>query len=181
VIERLARRYARALLDLARAAGTLEATGEELRSASATFEEPRLRAIALTPAIDLGARERIVAEVVGALAVSNLVKNLLLLLARRDRLRIVPDVARAYAAMVDEALDRARVTIRSATTLTPAERTELTQLARRLTGRREVLVDTEVDTELLGGVVLDAGGRVYDGSIRTQLQRFGREMAERGI
>ncbi len=70
--------------------------------------------------------------------------------------------------------------VRSAVALTASERSELVALARRLTGRREILLTTEVDPELLGGVVLAAGATVYDGSIRTQLLRCGREVAERG-
>jgi len=41
-----------------------------------------------------------------------------------------------------------------------------------------VIVDTEVDPELLGGVVLDIGGTVWDGSLRTQLARMSTQMAE---
>ena len=55
---------------------------------------------------------------------------------------------------------------------------ELVELVRRLTGRREVLATTEVDPELLGGVVLDIDGTVYDGSLRAQLVRLGKQMAE---
>jgi F0F1-type ATP synthase delta subunit len=55
------------------------------------------------------------------------------------------------------------------------------ELARRLTGRREVLPTTEVDPELLGGVTLDIGGTVYDGSLKTQLARLTKDMAEGGV
>jgi F0F1-type ATP synthase delta subunit len=43
-----------------------------------------------------------------------------------------------------------------------------------------VVATSEVDSELLGGVVLDVGGTVYDGSVRSQLARLGKEMAEDG-
>jgi len=180
VTGRLARRYARALLDLAHADGTLEATGEDLARGAAAFAEPRLRAVVLSPAIDGVVRGRIASEVIAGLGVSRTVASLLRLLAQHERLRLVGEVAKAYEALVDEQLGRARVLVRSAVALAAGERAELTELARRLTGRREVLLTTEVDPELLGGVVLAAGATVYDGSIRTQLLRFGREIAERG-
>jgi len=41
-----------------------------------------------------------------------------------------------------------------------------------------VLATTEVDAELLGGVVLDIDGTVYDGSLRAQLVRLSKQMAE---
>ncbi len=177
---RLARRYARALLELARAEGTLEASGVELGRGAAAFAEPRLRAVVLSPAIDGAVRLRIAGEVIASLGISPTVANLLRLLAAHDRLRLVDEVARAYDALVDDELGRARVLVRSAVALTASERSELVALARRLTGRREILLTTEVDPELLGGVVLAAGATVYDGSIRTQLLRCGREVAERG-
>jgi F-type H+-transporting ATPase subunit delta len=180
VTGRLAKRYARALLKIARDEGTLEATGEELVRAVAAFQEPLLRPLVLSPVIDAGERLRTAKAVVAATGVSKTVENLVGLLAERHRLAILPDVARWYEALLDEELDRARATIRSAAPLSAGERTELIELARRLTRRREVLAATELDPELLGGVVLDVGGTVYDGSLKTQLARLMKDMAEGG-
>jgi F-type H+-transporting ATPase subunit delta len=180
VIGRLAKRYARALLEIAREDGALEALGEELNRTVAAFEEPRLRPLVLNPVIDAGARLQTAKAVAAALRVSKTVENLVGLLAERDRLGILPDVARWYEALVDADLGRARATIRSAAPLGAGERTELIELARRITGRREVIAATEVDPELLGGVVLDVGGTVYDGSLKTQLARLMKDMAEGG-
>ncbi len=175
---RLAKRYARALLELARENGTLEPCGEELVRAVAAFEEPRLRLLVLSPAIDTDARVRTVKAVVSALGLSKIVGNLIALLADRDRLAILPDVARWYEGFIDEELGRARITIRSAAPLSLGEKNELIELARHLTGRREIITTMEADQELLGGVVLDLGGTVYDGSVRAQLARLTKEMAE---
>jgi F-type H+-transporting ATPase subunit delta len=175
----LGKRYARALLALARTEGTLESTGEDLRRAASSFEDPRLRAVVLSPAIAAAARLRIIKQVVATLGLSPIVGNLTCLLAERDRLQVLSDVARWYERYVDDALGRARVQIRSAAPLAPAEKAEIIDLARRVTARREVIAGTEVDPELLGGVVLDAGGTVYDGSVRAQLERLGKRMTER--
>jgi F-type H+-transporting ATPase subunit delta len=180
VTGRLGRRYARALFSLAREDNSLEQTGEELARAVAAFDDPHLRPFLLSPAIDTRVRQQTCRQVVAALKLSRNVGNLLLLLAERDRLTVLPDVARWYDALVDDAVGRARVTIRSATPLSAGERSEVVELARRLTGRKEVLAATEVDPELLGGVVLDASGTVYDGSVRAQLERLSKEMAGGG-
>jgi len=177
---RLAKRYARALLDLAREADALEAWGTELTRAAAAFSEPRLQPILLSPAIDGAARRRTARAVADALALPPIVRNLILVLADRDRLALLPDVARWYDQLLDDAVGRARVTIRSAVALAAPEKSALVDLARRLTKSREVLATSEVDPELLGGVVLDVGGTVYDGSVRSQLARLGKEMAEDG-
>jgi F-type H+-transporting ATPase subunit delta len=174
---RLAKRYARALLDLTREEGTLEATGEELARVVASFEEPELQLLVLSPAIDASVRLRTARALAAALGVSRTVANLVALLAERNRLVILPDLARWYEGFLDDELGRARIAIRSAGPLSTAEKNELVELARLLTGRREVLAATEVDPELLGGVVLDLGGTVYDGSVKAQLSRLTKEMA----
>jgi F-type H+-transporting ATPase subunit delta len=177
---RLGKRYARALLEVAREGSALQAFGDQLGRVVSAFDEPRLRLLVLSPVIDASVRVQTATAVGGALGVVPALVNLLGLLAARNRLAILPDIARWYETFLDEELDRARVTIRSASPLATAERNELVELARRLGGRREILATVEVDPELLGGVVLDIGGMVYDGSVRTELARLTREMTEGG-
>lgn len=178
---RLAKRYARAVLELAREEASLEPTGEELNRAAVTFDEPRLRPLVLSPAIEAAARIRIAKAVAAALQLSPIVRNLIGLLAERDRLALLADIARWYDDLLDDEVGRARVMIRSATALSASEKSELVELARRLTGRQEVLAATELDAELIGGVVLDIGGTVYDGSLKTQLARLTKDMAQGGV
>lgn len=177
----LARRYARALLELAREGGALDSAGQELAAVAAAFDDPRLRAVVLNPAIEASARHKVVSGVVGALGVSPSVGNLVRLLADRDRLVLLPQVVQAYEALVDAEVGRTRVRIQTAAQLGNAEKAELAELAKRLVGADQVVVTTEVDPELLGGVVLDAGGTVWDGSVRTQLARMSKEMAGSGV
>ena len=177
---RLAKRYARALRDLAREQGTLEACGEELNRVVTTFQEPRLAVLLNSPAIEAEVRFETAKQVAAALGLSKTVSNLTALLAERQRLHILPDVARWYENLIDQELGRVRITVRSATPLGPAEKTEITELAKRLTRSREVVAATEVDPELLGGVIMDVGGVVYDGSLRAQLARLTKDMAEGG-
>jgi F-type H+-transporting ATPase subunit delta len=175
---RLAKRYARAVFEIAREANALEGIAEELSRAVAAFEEPRLRPLCLSPVLDRATRIRNTKEVVAALGVSDTVRNLIGLLVERDRLGILPEIARWYEAMLDGVLGRVRVAIRSAAPLSSQYEKELIELARKLTRSKEVLAATEVDAELIGGVVLEAEGTVYDGSIKAQLNRLSKEMAE---
>jgi F-type H+-transporting ATPase subunit delta len=93
---------------------------------------------------------------------------------------LLGEVSQAYESLVDHELGRTRARIRSAAPLGSAEKAEWTELAKRLVHTNDVIVDTEVDPELLGGVVLDIGGTVWDGSLRTQLARMSTQMAEGG-
>src|SRR5437879_11948636 len=99
----------RAVLALAREDWTLEATGEELNRAAATFDEPRLRPLVLSPVIDAAARLRTARGVAEALGLSPAVRNLIGLLAERDRLAPLPELARWSAAPPARDLGRPRV------------------------------------------------------------------------
>lgn len=176
----LGKRYARALFGLAKEANALDVTAEELKRATLTFDDPALRAIVQSPAVPATARLAVAKKVVEALAVSKTIGNLVALLAERDRLALLPDVSRWFQDLVDKQLGRARVVIRSAAALSAGEEREIVELARKITGRERVIASTEVDPTLLGGVVLDVEGTVYDGSLKSQLSRLAKGMASGG-
>ena len=176
----LGRRYAKAVIDLARERGALASVGEELARAAATFSQDDLKGLVLNPGIDAAARRNIVGQVVERLEVSPIVGDLIRLLAARDRLVVLPDIARAYERLVDRELGRARVTIRSAAKLEQEQLTALEALAKRLTGASLIVMSTKVEPELIGGVTLAVGGTVYDGSVKTQLERLADKMVRAG-
>lgn len=178
MISRLARRYARALLDLAAADGVLDPAGAELGLVNSTFQEPQLVTLIGSPLVDREKRVAIAKNIVGALKLSPLVTKFTCLLAERDRLQALPDIHSAYSAMLDERLGRTRVHARTVSALSADQERDLTALAKRLAGGQDVVMTTTVDPTLLGGVVLDLGGTVYDGSVRTQLTRLSKAMSE---
>ena len=178
MISRLARRYARALVSLAKEAGTLDPTRIDLETIDTAFQDERLRTLVASPLVDASKRVAIAKKIAGALGVSTIVTNLMCLLAERDRLATLPDINRSFGAMLDAELGRTRAQIRTATPLDETQEQSLRELAQRLAGGREVVVATTVEPELLGGVVLDLGGTVYDGSVRTRLVRLSKNMTE---
>ncbi len=71
---------------------------------------------------------------------------------------------------------RIRAGVRSATPLSEEMLAEVTRVFDRVTGKR-VVATVAVEPELIAGVVVEVGGRVYDGSVRTQLEKLHRQMA----
>ena len=165
----VARRYARALHALASAARQAEAVADELAAFDQLLAAEReLREALLRPWVKATTKRGIVLEVAGRLGVSPPTRNFLALVAQRRRLDLLGEILVAYRTRVDEAAGRIRARVRSAASLSDAERAALRErLGRRL--GKTVLLDTEVDPGLLGGFVAEVGSRVLDVSIAGQL------------
>ena len=168
----VAMRYARALFDVARREMDVQQAGRELSAFAALVSGNEMLARTLAnPAIPVQRKRAVVEQLLArAGAMSPVVSKLLLLLADRDRLSILPDVASAYESrLMDEAkVVRARVTTAVAL---PADRVDaLRDGLARATGR-QVQLDTQVDASIIGGAVARIGSTVYDGSVTTQLQK----------
>lgn len=173
----VARRYARALFEVARDADRIDAQEGELKRVLGTFaENPSLQAAFESAKLPLERKKAVLREVFGDLAGPTL--NLLLLLADKQREAILPQIAEAYGEIADAERGIVTVEVRSAVEFGEAE---LRALEDRLKagGARGVRFIRRVDPELLGGLVLRVGDRLYDGSVRTRLARL-RERLARG-
>ncbi len=97
------------------------------------------------------------------------VLSLLQLLCERGHISRVFDVAAEYETLYREAQRLSTVKVTSAVPLTPAQRDKLEAALVRVC-RRRVLPTYTVDPAVIGGVVIEADGKVYDGSVRHKLQ-----------
>lgn len=165
-------RYARALFDIAAKEADLQQVGREWASfASLVAGHETLSRAFANPAIP-AARKRAVVEGLLARAgqVSPVVSKLLLLLADRDRLVLVGEIAAAYEARMMEHAKVVRAELTTAVAL-PSERVSaLRQGLANVTGR-EVQLETKVNPAVIGGAVARIGSTVYDGTVTTQLQK----------
>ncbi len=170
----IARRYARALIEVAGA--SYEQVGSELSGLSAAlFGTPWAAEALLRPGVPKEARERALDGILQAAGLSPLTGNFLRLLLERRRLDQLPNIVRAYGAMADERAGRLRAHVASAQPLPPTMVADLTRRLGEAT-RKNVAVETSVDRGLLGGLVAQVGNVVYDGSLRTQLESLRRQL-----
>lgn len=167
-----ATRYARALFDVARKEGDVQQAGRDIGAFARLVagHEMLMRTFA-NPAIPAARKRAVVEQLLGRMGtVSPIVSKLVLMLAERDRLSLLPDLVTAYEArlMEDAKVVRARLTTAVAL---PADRiSALQQGLARATGR-QVQLDATVDPSIIGGAVARIGSTVYDGSVTTQLQK----------
>lgn len=173
----IARRYARALFESV--GPDLERANNELAGTAKAFEESTAVAAVFTdPRFDEATRNRTLEQIITAGGYHPMVANLLRLLNDRERLAELPMIARVFRDMVDAQVGRVRATVISASEL-PADMVQ--QLANALSKatNKQVVLEAQQDSEILGGVVAKVGNVVYDGSLRTQLNTLRRELNER--
>ena len=101
--------------------------------------------------------------------------NFLRLLVDRHRLASLPDIARLFRDMADEKAGRVRGTVVSAVPLDPQSIRQLESTLSRVV-QKQVVLDTRVDQEVLGGVSTQVGSVVFDGTLRTQLDDLKRAL-----
>jgi F-type H+-transporting ATPase subunit delta len=166
-----AKRYARALFALANEGGRIEEEGAELAKIVEAFQDPQLAAFARSAAVDPAAKRDVVREVVERLGASDLVARFLGLLAEKNRLSILARIERQYRRLVDRKLGRVRARFVSAQPLSNEDERRIRELFERATGKK-VLAEIVIDPALIGGVIVEIEGRIYDGSVRAQLDEL---------
>ena len=173
----IARRYAKALMDLGVADGNYERLGRELAALGRVLKSsPELVATMTNPAFARSDREKILRAILQRLGASQMVVNFTRLLLDRERMPVLPDISRELDAMIDARAGRVAAEVRSAVPLDAGQRERLTQALEQLSGKKvEMKIDT--DPSLLGGVVAKLGDTVYDGSLKTQLERMKQTLA----
>lgn len=169
IVGSIARRYAKALLEIGIANKSCDMLQRELERMAEVYQSsPELATTLENPVFPPSKRKLVLEEIVRRLALSKTVRSLLMLLLERGRIAAVPDIAREHRLLVDAHAGRVRARITSPRALPPATEARLKAALERRTGQ-VVLLEKVEDPSLLGGVVTQIGDLVYDGSVRTQL------------
>jgi F-type H+-transporting ATPase subunit delta len=177
----VAERYARALLEVALdKKADLDRVGRELQGFRDLLDrESRLQAALSAPTIAATKRLAILEAVLASSKLVPETLNLLRLLARNERIPVVPFVAESFRRLVLEHKQIQPGEVVSAHPLSSDQRKRLAgQLGQALGKTMELSYRT--DPEILGGVVVRVGNRVFDASVTTQLRRF-KEKALSGL
>jgi F-type H+-transporting ATPase subunit delta len=174
-----ATRYARALFDVAlKERVDLTAVESQLAGFADLFRKhDTLARVLVNPAVPAPRKRATVDKIAEQARLSPIVAKLVLLLAERDRLILLPDVVGAFR---DRLLDHQNVVRAEVTTAAPLGEERAQSIERslaRATGRN-VAITTRVDPSLVGGLVAKIGSTVYDASIVTQLHKLKQRLAD---
>jgi F-type H+-transporting ATPase subunit delta len=172
---RIARRYARGLLDAVGAEADLVLG--QLETVVAFLEENDAVAVALADPSAPRAQRMVRVEglITAAPELHTMLGNLFRLLTDRSRFEVLPGIARQYRELVDARLGRVRGKVTSAVKLDDTQFKAIEQSLEKMT-QRDVVLEAMVDKNLIGGVVAQVGSRVFDASLRSQLTELSKSL-----
>lgn len=171
----IARPYAKAAFEYARAAQALGAWSDALKTACEIVADARVQALIRDPKLTSAAVAGFILDVAGSRFDAGM-QNFIRVLAENHRLPLLPEIAALYEAARSEIENTIDVEVISAVALDSAQAEKLAAaVAARL--KKRVRMHNSVDPALQGGAVIRAGDLVIDGSIRGRLERLGTALA----
>lgn len=172
----LAGRYASALFDLARESNAIDSVQKSLGTlTTALADSADLAALVSSPIVGRADAANAIGAVAKSLKLDSLTAKFLGVLAENRRLADLRGMIDAYNAIVADHRGEVTAKVTSAHPLTAEQVKALTASLKSRVGR-DVTVATTVDPAILGGLVVQLGSQLIDGSIRTRLNSFASAM-----
>ena len=168
-----ANRYARALFEVSLDSGDPQQTAKDMAAFQQIVDgHATLARVLLNRAISTVAKRAIVAAILDRTPeTSPVVRRLLLMLAERGRLHLLPALQPVYRDRLMAHLGTVRARVTTAAPLDPGRVASISRRLKDATGR-QVTIDTTVDESLVGGMVTQIGGTIFDGSLAHHLDRL---------
>lgn len=168
----IAKRYARAFFGIADEDGLYEKYYNELAFFSSVIKENKdLKELLINPVFGQDEKRAVVDSLLNKISTSTVTANFLRLLVDKRRIGILPDIESCYRKLMDDALRKIRVDVRTAFPLSAELSEKLQKRMEEFTGKKVEIAILE-DASLLGGIVVGVGDTLYDGSIKTQLHNI---------
>ena len=163
------KRYAQAMFELGIQQDLLDQWGGELGFIDQVLQDDEFRAFLKHAEVPLSEKTRAIDAVFQE--VHPLVKNMIALLITRGLVDLVHDLRVGYGQLLDEYRGRQQVEVTSAVPLEDEEQQRITRFVSNLI-QKEVVVTTQVDESILGGIIIQIGDQLLDGSTRTRLEEL---------
>lgn len=164
--------YAEALMSLAQSQNITEEIGDNIRSIlSLLSESNELKTFLENPLIKAEEKKTVLRQIVGE-EVNGYLLNFLLLLVDRRRIVFIQGICQKYLELLRKLNNTVLAEITSAVRLYEEEAERLSEKVKQMTGANAVEIATNIDPNIIGGVIIKVGSQVYDASLRGQLRRI---------
>lgn len=169
----LTKRYSTALFDLCGQTTKRQDAQDALQKFREAYETvPELKELVSNPAFSGAERTSALRGVFQQLGTNEVVSRFLLLLLERERMELIGGICEDFRGRVDREMGRVRVQITSAIQMSPLDVKRAETALKKLTGAKEVIVESKVDPSVIGGVVTRIGNTVLDTSIQSQIDNM---------
>ena len=173
---KVARRYAKALIEVASESGAVEQVEKELGNFLALVNgHDELKQVIHSPVFSVDERAAIVGALLTDDSCGALTRKIILLLVKKERINSLAAILEAFSTEADRIADRMRAIIGSAQPLSDDRFQTIVSSLEKRTGKR-VVATAEVDESLMSGVRAQIGGLVFDGSLKARLQEMQRQL-----
>ncbi|MBR8835558.1 MAG: F0F1 ATP synthase subunit delta [Stigonema ocellatum SAG 48.90 = DSM 106950] len=170
--DEIAQPYAQALISVAQSKNQTEQFGEDVRSLLSLLSgSTQLQSFLGNPFIEPEKKKAVINQILGEGA-NTYLRNFLLLLVDRRRISLLESIGRQYLAFLRQLNQTVLAEVISAIPLTDAQQQAVTSKVIAMTSARSVELDTKIDREIIGGVIIKVGSQVIDSSLRGQLRRL---------
>lgn len=170
-----ARRYAEAIFDLAQADKAIDAYRASLDSLAEAIT-PQIIRVLRDPSVPV--KRRLAAVDAATKGQPKAIRSVLLLLEQRDRIALLPGIARAFGDLVDRRAGIVKAKITTAVPLDDAQRTAFVTRLEKSSGKL-IKASFTVDAGLIGGARVQLGDHLIDSSVRAQLAALRSQLAGR--
>ena len=165
--------YASALMSLAKSNNLSEEFGNEIRSLLGLLESSEdLRQFLANPLIKPDAKKAVIKQIAGE-DMNPLMRSFLSLLIDKGRILFLEGIGKQYLTQLRELNQTVLAEVTSAVPLSDAQQQTVREKVQAMTSARQVEIETKIDADLIGGVVIKVGSQVIDASLRGQLRRLG--------
>jgi len=168
-----AKRYSQAVFEIALERGELDGWQSDLSKIASLGEDAAFTMLLESPRLHFDDKARLLSERLGG--INPLALNLVYLLVARNSLSMIGEIVDEYQRLLDNYRDIERAEVITTIPLTDEDKLSLEGRLGAVAGKK-VVIKTEVDSSLIGGIVARIGGKLIDGSTRSRLEALKREM-----
>lgn len=171
----VAKRYATALLEIAKEKNILDQLAEEARTVNEVFtSNPEIASFLKHPKVSSQQKKQFITESFAGVSLEMI--NTLMLMIQRQRIDEIKQMAADLVDLINDVKSVAEARVYTTRPLTDAEREAVSTVFAEKIGKQSLKIDNIVDRDLIGGIKLRIGNRIFDGSVSGKLQRLERQL-----
>ena len=170
----IAQKYSKALLEVAQESQQLEAVLAEVAAFDQVIQSTDLQAFLVDVAYSDDKKHQVIESLRNAS--SDIFKNFLTILVKNQRMALLPVISKEIRHQADSLFKISDVDVTSAIALSDAQLSKLETTIKSKFDLNEVTIKNTVDTSILGGVIINARGKIIDASIKSQLTKIAKSI-----